>query len=211
MASKNPCLLCLGAFTLSPLLKYKGGRWISFPLFLELCWGFVAPEDVKQRGGDIPMTLWQICCTRAVAPRPLLKATLLHIWNWVSCLHFCEECLKYSYFPSKHFVFAPRPWGFHMQSSAPERELFTFLFPWWFSFQNQVSGEKENINICDMSEGNFPWGFPGPSFAPLRQQKLFNFCFFLNICEICNPSLSCKQLMNSHDPTPGNLLFWRLG
>lgn len=164
MASKNSCLLCLGAFTLSPLLKYKWGRWISFPLFLELCWGFVAPEDVKQRGGDVPMTLWQICCTRAVAPPPLLKVTLLHIWNWVSCLHFCEvkSALNILIFHQNTSCLLPDR-GVSICKALHLRESYLhFCFHDGFHFKTRSLVRRKTSTFVIWVRATFPGGFQVP-------------------------------------------------
>lgn len=177
MGRKNPPLLCTNTCE-------SGKSSFRFRALLRIfgTWRF------KPGGGDAPMALWQICSTRA---RPaLLKVTLLHIWNWVSCLHFCEvksglnilifhqniSCL-----PPNHGVSICR--ALHLTEWYLPF-IFDF-FPCWFSFQNQISGGKIS-STCDMSGGEFPWGFPAPSFAP--QQKIVQFCFFLNYLWDLQPS-----------------------
>lgn len=190
MAIKNPPLLCLGAFTLSLLLKHKWGRWISFLLFLELCWGFVAPEDVKQGGGDVPMTLWQICCTRAVAPPALLKVTLLHIWNWVSCLPFCEvkSGLNILIFHQNTSCLLPDR-GVSICKALHLRDvIYIFVSMLVFISKPGLWWEGKHQHLW-YEWGQLSLGVSRSQFCTSEAAEIVQFCFFLNYLRDLQPKL----------------------
>lgn len=88
MGSKKPFALCQSwCFALSPLLKFMRGKWIFFLLFLEVCWGFLVPEDLKKEG----MYPW--LGDKSAAPGLCL---LLLFWKWLLCISAikCPVCIS---------------------------------------------------------------------------------------------------------------------